>query len=99
MEGNTMIRNTCYGLLHVLLTIGITAACSSSAGSNPGAAESRLPEDDTVRSTRFGQVKGIEAAADTWAWLGVPYAKPPVGTLRWKAPQEPDSWEGQLPVD
>lgn len=25
---------------------------------------------------------------------GVPYAKPPVGELRWKAPQALDSWEG-----
>jgi para-nitrobenzyl esterase len=37
---------------------------------------------------------GILDANNTWAWKGVPYAKPPVGDLRWKAPEEPESWKG-----
>jgi para-nitrobenzyl esterase len=28
------------------------------------------------------------------AFKGVPYAKPPVGKLRWRAPQPPDPWNG-----
>src|SRR5579863_6916273 len=28
------------------------------------------------------------------AFLGLPYATPPVGDLRWKAPEEPAKWKG-----
>jgi para-nitrobenzyl esterase len=44
--------------------------------------------------TAYGVVKGYAPDFGTWAWKGIPYAKPPVGALRWKAPQDPDSWIG-----
>jgi para-nitrobenzyl esterase len=37
-------------------------------------------------TTAFGVVNGYAYDSGTWAWKGIPYAKPPVGTLRWKAP-------------
>lgn len=40
----------------------------------------------------YGPVKGFEDEAGTWVWKAIPYAKPPVGELRWKAPQDPDPW-------
>jgi para-nitrobenzyl esterase len=54
-------------------------------------------DDDTPpeqRSTAFGTVVGTNDAATTgtYSWKGVPYAKPPVGTLRWAAPVDPDPW-------
>ncbi|MCA9552300.1 MAG: carboxylesterase family protein [Myxococcales bacterium] len=46
-----------------------------------------------VRPTEAGPVRGIaQPATKTWAWLGVPYAKPPVGALRWRAPERPVGW-------
>jgi len=47
-----------------------------------------------VVSTQYGQVSGYEANATTWQWLGIPYAKPPIGDLRWRPPQPPVAWTG-----
>ncbi|XP_056451007.1 cocaine esterase-like [Gadus chalcogrammus] len=41
---------------------------------------------------RYVGVKGQEA--DVQAFMGVPFAKPPVGPLRFSAPQPADGWEG-----
>ena len=48
----------------------------------------------TERQTTFGPVVGtdLSAANGTYVWKGVPYAKPPVGDRRWKAPADPDVW-------
>ncbi len=51
-------------------------------------------DNDLVRKTKFGYVEGIEHDNNTWAWESVPFAKPPVGDLRWRAPQDPEPWEG-----
>ena len=55
------------------------------AGGAPSPVEQRI---------RFGTVIGIDdsAATGTYAWKGVPFAKPPIGALRWKAPVDPDAW-------
>jgi len=45
-------------------------------------------------STLYGKVKGYESSPETLAWKAIPYAKPPVGELRWKSPQDPDPWTG-----
>lgn len=34
------------------------------------------------------------SSADVRVYRGIPYAAPPVGDLRWKAPQPPASWQG-----
>ena len=51
---------------------------------------------DTERSTTAGKVIGYVEGNNTHAWLGIPYAKPPVGDLRWKAPLAPEPWEDTL---
>ena len=93
-----MIR---FGLLpscFALIMIAMMFACGSSPDSNPPFSEG--DEDRLlVRTTRYGEVQGIPGDASTYAWRGIPFAKPPVGELRWKAPREPEPWEGTRPAD
>ena len=49
--------------------------------------------DDSVVFTTKGAVKGTVATTYR-AFLGIPYAAPPTGNLRWKAPQAAASWTG-----
>ena len=43
--------------------------------------------------TAYGRLRGRERGAHL-AFLGVPYARPPVRDLRFKAPQPPAAWTG-----
>jgi para-nitrobenzyl esterase len=48
-----------------------------------------------IRTTANGEVEGtIDPATKGLVWKGIGYAKPPVEDLRWKAPVDPESWEG-----
>jgi para-nitrobenzyl esterase len=56
---------------------------------------SSAADNPLQRQTRFGIVEGFaDDATKTWVWKGVPFAAPPVGALRWKAPQDPAPWKG-----
>lgn len=49
--------------------------------------------NDPSVGTKYGLVVGY-SDRNTWCWKGIPYATPPVGQLRWKAPLDPVSWLG-----
>jgi para-nitrobenzyl esterase len=51
------------------------------------------PRPGTVVTDR-GAITGI-GAGNTWAFLGVPFAAPPVGELRWKPPVPAACWTGE----
>ena len=51
-------------------------------------------DPDSLRILDGGCVLGLADRHDTHAWLGIPYAQPPVGDLRWKAPRPPLPWNG-----
>ena len=48
-----------------------------------------------VVDTRSGKVQGVKTGdGAVEVFTGIPYAKPPVGQLRWRAPEDPESWSG-----
>src|SRR5437879_1888625 len=74
--------------------------CSAAAAALALAACARRPEPyaidstdpATLRTTPSGKLVGGRGRYDAAAWLGIPYAKPPVGALRWRAPEPPAAW-------
>ncbi|HEY9162151.1 MAG TPA: carboxylesterase family protein [Desulfomonilia bacterium] len=49
----------------------------------------------SLRQTSSGEVIGFTEDNGCHAWLGIPYAKAPVGELRWRAPQPAEGWTGK----
>lgn len=61
------------------------------SGVDAGPAEGVVP-------TEQGPVRG-EDEVGVWSFLGIPYAAPPVGELRWRAPIPPAPRQGLLAAD
>ena len=47
----------------------------------------------TIVATRSGKVEGLERDG-VHVFRGIPYAAPPVGGRRWRAPEREESWDG-----
>ncbi|MEE1261821.1 carboxylesterase family protein [Ruminococcus sp.] len=58
------------------------------------------PETTEIISLSNGDLQGVyNEDKSVEVFTGIPYAKPPVGELRWKEPQDPDNWDGVLVAD
>lgn len=76
------MKNLFYSFL-MFLSFALISSCNKNIDPNP------------VLTIEGGQIKGIETPTDgIIAYKGIPFAAPPVGDLRWKAPQPVVSWEG-----
>lgn len=49
---------------------------------------------ESLRQPPAGNVVGYRDQFDTHAWRGIPFARPPLGDLRWKAPRSIEPWSG-----
>src|SRR5712692_10114291 len=47
----------------------------------------------TLVETQYGKVQGVQEDAVS-SWKGIPYAEPPLGALRFRPPQPPETWPG-----
>jgi para-nitrobenzyl esterase len=72
-------------LLKTLAGVGLLVTAASSYGMHP--------IEGDPRKTSSGDLSGTLLASGVKAYLGIPYAAPPTGQLRWQAPK-PYQWDG-----
>src|SRR6476659_9308547 len=61
-------------------------------------ADAMMPLPGDPVATSSGKVSGTRLSSGVKAYLGIPFAKPPTGELRWKPPQ-PIGWDGVWNAD
>ena len=80
-ERSSLARN-CIPAMTIIATLSICAPASSQ------------PRIETL-SIESGRVAGtLEEGVESWK--GIPFARPPIGALRWRAPQPVPRWRGVL---
>ncbi len=74
----------------VLIIIGFAVIIGANLylRSQPEPPPAPMRDDTTLRRTTSGEVVGYRDNGAR-AWMGIPYAAPPVGDRRWRAPQPP----------
>lgn len=79
------------------MVVGMALALVSAC--RPVAEEPARTADPTShRHVRTGAVVGFTGPYGAHVWRGIPYAQPPVGPLRWRAPLPPAEWAGTRPA-
>jgi len=84
-------RRQLIALCTTLTALAVTMVPAMAAAGPSASAASN--GDGTVVSIRDGDLRGATTSSG-FAFLGVPYAAPPVGELRWRPPARPRSWHG-----
>ncbi len=80
------------------VALGLMSIIASATA--PGMAAAPTP---VIVATAYGRVQGRlltgnKGSAAVRVFKGVPFAAPPVGPLRWRAPQPPKAWHGVRPA-
>ncbi|HTW03515.1 MAG TPA: carboxylesterase family protein [Streptosporangiaceae bacterium] len=77
----------------LIAAVSAVAAIVAAVGLAAAGGAATSPGHGSVVRTGDGRVQG-QASGSTDEYLGIPYAAPPVGPLRWRPPQPPAPWRG-----
>jgi para-nitrobenzyl esterase len=101
-----MLKKILLGFSALIVVLGLSGFAYISVNKSPqlfelsvaGAYHTSTRVIDTASEVdiRAGKVVGFSDSYDTFAWIGIPFAQPPVGELRWKAPVAAKPWETTL---
>ncbi|WP_328960471.1 carboxylesterase/lipase family protein [Streptomyces virginiae] len=86
------IRRALFPVLCTAVALLTATAVPATAAAPPGAPHSAWQSGTVVR-TDHGLVRGVSRGAYT-TFDGIPYAAPPTGPLRWRAPVPAATWHG-----
>jgi para-nitrobenzyl esterase len=78
------------------VTVGVIAVVSAGPSARSASAQVTSCTPGTTVQTATGLVCGTTASNGVNEWLGIPYAAPPVGALRWAPPQAHAPWTTTL---
>ncbi|MBL4671683.1 MAG: carboxylesterase family protein, partial [Arenicella sp.] len=97
-----MLKKIFLGLVAVIVVVALSGFAYMAINKSPQLFESsvaglyhtekRIVDTNSEVTTNDGKVVGFADSYNTFAWVGIPYAQPPVGELRWKAPQAAKRW-------
>ncbi|CAN5690144.1 carboxylesterase family protein [soil metagenome] len=74
----------------ITLLLAVVCICLAAAAQNNYGFPVQAKIENGIIEGNYDTKQGLQL------FLGVPFAKPPVGQLRWKAPQSLDNWKGVL---
>ncbi|MFB7716105.1 carboxylesterase/lipase family protein [Nocardia sp. NPDC056100] len=77
---------------HMLSALALICAAGLGTAA-PAPADTGSGSDPTIVTIDTGQIRGTTTDTDR-SYLGIPYAAPPIGPLRWQPPQPALPWPG-----
>ncbi len=98
-ERQPSIRRDMHGILGFALSLACLFLTPALCAAQPQSKPAYAPIPKARVTIAQGALEGTEPAPGIFAYLGIPFAQPPVGNLRWRAPQPPKPWHGTFLAD
>jgi para-nitrobenzyl esterase len=80
-------------LLHLFIAVQLVTAVPSLQ------AQQKQSANNLLVKVQNGSLEGVQEASGVRSFKGIPFAKAPVGDLRWKEPQPAENWTGVKKAD